>query len=108
MEQYQLANPIEKAKEHRNIVCDLVWQLERTMLTPLVEEVIEELQAERDLVCFNAFDDFFEDEFLNNDTIPDDMAQTQEEQDQEDERRHRVYVMERRNKNTVRKTEAVS
>ena len=59
MERYHLANPIEKAKEQRNIVCDLVWQLERTMLTPLVEEVIEELQAERDLVCFNAFDDFF-------------------------------------------------
>ena len=108
------------------------WQTEQFMLNQIAREVLEELGEEEE-ACFDMFDSFEIDEDMNvtvsspgadaalEEQPPSPPLPVQEEDDNEDigpppsqeelqgeEARHRLYVQERKNKNTVRKTESVS
>ena len=111
MNAYHRCTALDQGKEHRHIICDVVWHIEQEWLRDIVVEAIEDVENEGNFQAFEAFfaDDFLEDPVPVPNPVPNDPTEpVPPSQDDIDEANHRVYVMERRNKNTVRKTEAVS
>ena len=129
MDLYNDASEEEKKRQQRLAAMEVYIPLEEEMLKILAYEVLEEVNSEVQEASFTMFtvDDNWNVENVENAALPADDPQLEEDPQEEiqvaddqiinpptleevhdDEEIHRTYVMDRRNRNTVRKTESVS